>query len=197
MKQILSNFTFSVFKYSDIENIKQLIEELFKERIDNRKASISINDFEINNYIDSFKGSTLYDEFSFWKTSNYPDFVFFTSNSGDGRFTLCNIIHLRLKCEYIQCTIRDGNKDLAPGYFFHFANEKMNERDILAYKEDRWVFFDTGTPRSWECIELYKNRRVNQRLNGDIIIDYLYKYGIDFKIIDANITTSFTYCSHF
>ena len=188
---------FEVFKHNDIEIVKQLIEELFKERINKRKASITINDFEIDNYIDSFKGNTQCDMFSLWKTSNYPNFVFFTSNSGDGRFTLCNIIHQRLKCEYIQCTIRDGNEDLAPGYFFHFANEKMEERDILAYKEDRWVFYETGTPLSWECKELYKKRRINQRLNGDIIIDYLHKYGIDLKEIDANILNSFTYYSHY
>ena len=92
MKKIFSNFTFSVFKYKDIEIIKKIIEELFKERIDSKKAYITVNEFEIDNYIDSFKGNTLYDVFSFWKTSQYPEFVFFTSNSGDGRFTLCNII---------------------------------------------------------------------------------------------------------
>lgn len=195
MKQILSNFTFSVFKIRDIEIIKKLVEELFNEKIDNKNAYITVNDFEINNYIDSFKGNTLRDVFSFWKTPNYPDFVFFTSNSGDGRFTLCNIIHQRLQCEYIQCTMRNGNEKLAPGYLFHYADEKMNERDILAYKEGQWVFYERGTPLSWECIELYKKRRINQRINNGIIIGYLQKYGINFNEIDANISDSFTYFS--
>lgn len=177
--------------------IKKIIEELFKERIDNKKAYISINEFEINNYIDSFRENTLCDVFSFWKVSQYPDFVFFTSNSGDGRFTLCNIVHQRLKCEYIQCTMRNGNEELAPGYFFHYANEKMDEREILAYKEDKWVFYESGTPLSLECTELYKKNRINQRINNDIIIGYLQKYGINFKEIDVNITDSFTYFSQY
>ena len=193
MKKIFSNFTFSVFKYKDIEIIKKIIEELFKERIDSKKAYITVNEFKIDNYIDSFKGNTLYDVFSFWKTSQYPEFVFFTSNSGDGRFTLCNIIHQRLKCEYIQCTMRNGNEELAPGYFFHYANKEMDERDILAYKEDKWVFYEKGTPLLLECMELYKKRRINQRINNSIIIDYLQKYGINFMEIDVNITNSFTY----
>ena len=68
MKKIFSNFTFSVFKYKDIEIIKKIIEELFKERIDSKKAYITVNEFKIDNYIDSFKGNTLYDVFSFLKT---------------------------------------------------------------------------------------------------------------------------------
>ena len=89
--------------------------------------------------------------------------------------------------------MRNGNEELAPGYFFHYANKEMDERDILAYKEDKWVFYEKGTPLLLECMELYKKRRINQRINNSIIIDYLQKYGINFMEIDVNITNSFTY----
>ncbi len=195
MKQILSNFVFSVFKYNKIEDIKSLIKELFDEKIISHKAILNEGEFNINDYIDSFSGNPYYDMFSLWKTSNYPDYVFFTSNSGDGRFTLCNFIHQRLKCEYIQCTLRDGNKIIAPAYFFHYANEKMEERDVLAYKDPQWVFYEKGTQLPFEESDFYKRKKISQRLNGSIIINYLQKYGINFEEIDSNIIESFTFSS--
>ena len=196
MKQVLSNFVFSVFKHNNIEDIKSLVKEFFDEKIVTNKATIKENVFDIDDYIDSFSGNTNYELFSFWKTSNYPDLVFFTSNSGDGRFTLCNAIHKRLKCEYIQCTLRDGNNNIAPAYFLHFANENMEERDILAYKDPKWVFYEKGTPLPFEETELYNKGRIKQRLNCDIIINYLHKYGVEFENIDLNITENFTYSSY-
>lgn len=197
MKQIFSNFVFSIFKYNDIDNIRNIVMEIFKEKINKNMAYLTINDFNIDNYIDSFEGNTLNDVFSFWKTSNYPDFVFFTSNSGDGRYTLCNVIHQKLECEYIQCTLRDGNKQIAPAYFFHYGNEKMKERDVLAYQDSKWVFYEKGTPLSFECIDYYKRHRINQRLNSDIIIRYLDNYGISFEKIDKDVENSFTFHSQF
>lgn len=196
MKQVLSNFVFSVFKHNNIEDIKSLVKEFFDEKIVTNKATIKEDVFDIDDYIDSFSGNTNYELFSFWKTSNYPDLVFFTSNFGDGRFTLCNAIHKRLKCEYIQCTLRDGNNNIYPAYFLHFANENMEERDILAYKDPKWVFYEKGTPLPFEETELYNQRRIKQRLNCDIIINYLHKYGVEFENIDLNITENFTYSSY-
>ena len=196
MKQVLSNFVFSVFKHDNMEDIKSLVKEFFGNKIAINKATIIEDAFDINDYIDSFRGNTNNELFSFWKTSEYPDFIFFTSNYGDGRFTLCNVIHQRLKCNYIQCTLRDGNDVIAPAYLFHYANEKFEERDILVYKESKWVFYEKGHCLPFEDVDLYKKRRIKKRLNCEIIIKYLHKYGIVFDKIDSNITESFTYSSH-
>ena len=86
--------------------------------------------------------------------------------------------------------------NVAPAYFLHFANENMEERDILAYKDPNWVFYEKGTPLPFEETELYNKRRIKQRLNCDIIINYLHKYGVEFENIDLNITENFTYSSY-
>lgn len=103
---------------------------------------------------------------------------------------LCGIIRAKLNCELIMCHLSNGLE--YPAYSFKMINAEGKERIILAYKEDRWVFYEVGDPLPFEDVELYKKRYIRDRLNNNIIYSYLLKNGIDFKRIDEDITESFT-----
>ena len=59
MKQVLSNFVFSVFKHNNIEDIKSLVKEFFDEKIVTNKATIKEDVFDIDDYIEKLKQVTL------------------------------------------------------------------------------------------------------------------------------------------
>ncbi len=63
----------------------------------------------------------------------------------------------------------------------------------MAYKEDKWIFYEEGSPLDIEDENNYKNRIIKKRLNSDIIIEYLNKIGIDLWEIDKSIIYSTTY----
>lgn len=193
MCDTFSNFSFAIFFYNDIHKIADIIVGLFKEELSEEKAYIREGNFNITNYIDSFFVQCNKDMFSFWTKSDYPQWVFFTSNSTDGRYTLCNAINNTLKCPLYLLKICNETVNINPGYSFQHIDKYNQERVILAYKEDKWVFYERGKPLSIEETNLYKRRIIKERMNGTIIINYLKKLGIDFYQIDKNIKESFTF----
>ena len=62
---------------------------------------------------------------------------------------------------------------------------------MLNYKEDRWQFYAKGPINSIEEIEFYKNRKIRDRLNKEILLHYLKKMGISFWDIDKSVTDYF------
>jgi hypothetical protein len=79
-------------------------------------------------------------------------------------------------------TIDDSMK--YPAYFFTFfcnSNDEVLERSVHAIKEDKWVFYATGTPLVIEETGNYLKRKIKGRINNGIILDYLLKAGYDLK----------------
>jgi hypothetical protein len=73
-----------------------------------------------------------------------------------------------------------------PAYFF--ANFNYNEKNefiervVHLIKEDKWIFFENSykvLPLSIETPEYYKAKRKTDRLNNEIILEYLRKSGYD------------------
>ena len=72
---------------------------------------------------------------------------------------------------------RSNNDDI--GAFFQYSN--VNEgyvRTVYAIKEFKWVFYEHGLPAYFEDLNNYKARRIKDRLNSRIIINYLEKQGV-------------------
>lgn len=180
---------FTVFCTGDLSSVHNIVENIYLEFLKN-KATISKGETNVEKYLNPRFGGAHLPEFCCWKSANYPDRVFFISNYVDGLSNLCGIIQRKLKCEMIMCTMSDGSE--CEGYKFKMISAEGKERAILAYKEGRWVFYAVGDPLPFEDTELYKKRYVRDRLNNNIIYSYLLKNGIDFRLIDENITESFT-----
>ena len=91
------------------------------------------------------------------------------------------------------CSLSNEAKMDNPFYQFYFSNMNFEERKIMAYEEDKWIFYEEGSPLDIEDENNYKNRVIKKRLNSDIIVEYLNKIGIDLWEIDKSIIYSTTY----
>ena len=191
MNDNYSLFSFAVFYFEDIAKFKNTIKSIFHKDFMEKKAELfSQEAFHVEHYYNP-KGATQSDVFSFWKIKSNPDKIFFSSNSLDGRFTLCNVLHMQLKCDFLLCTLSNENLGSFQQYVFHYASEK-NERHITVYQDPQWTFYECGTPLPIEDMSLYKKRLIKNRLNNAIIKQYLCKMGIVFERINDNIIESYT-----
>ncbi len=184
-------FSLTVFDYSEILNVKEVIKDLFETDFLSGSASLTENDFDISKFYAPTYDYHIEEVACFWKTESYPNKIFFTASIIDGWYTLCNVLHRRLHCGFVQCLF--SNERDSQGYSFHYGGADGRERDVLAYKDPRWVFYEEGDPLDFEDLNLYKSRLVRDRLNSKILIEYLKRMGIDFEKIDMGITESFTF----
>ena len=86
-----------------------------------------------------------------------------------------------------------SNDTVNPFFKFYFSDSNFKERLVQVYKEDKWVFYEEGTPLDIEDINYYRNSRIKKRLNNFIINEYLLKLGIDFTKIDYDISRGIVY----
>lgn len=184
-------FSFSVFDYSDITSFAETVKAIFRHDINNGRAKLNAGSCLVKDYFNPPCGGNHDDIFSFWKIKSDPNHIFFSSNSEDGRLTLCNVLHMKLKCNFVMCSLSNDIKN--PLYHFHFSKLSMEERDVLAYKDPKWVFYTNGVPLAIEDLSLYEKRRIKDRLNNEVIKTYLLRLGINFDVIDNNITHSYTF----
>lgn len=96
-----------------------------------------------------------------------------------------------MKCNTITCAL--SNETDNPFFKFYFSNPDLEERLIQAYKEDRCFFYEEGKPLYFENLDYYKRRRITDRLNNDIIKEYMLRLGIDINTIDVQIKAGIVY----
>lgn len=183
--------TFSIFCIEDLNLVLNAVKLLYKNELSKNKAVIEIGEVDIKDYLNPISGGRHLEKFCCWKNEIYQDKVFFISNYEDGLVNLCGLIQAQLKCKLIMCAL--SNEMEYPKYLFRVLNPDDKERLILAYKEDKWTFFEKGTCLPFEDSELYKKRLIRERLNNKIIYFYLNENGVDFHQLDENIIASFTF----
>lgn len=187
-----NNFNFINFSFFEIDSLtamKEAVREVFIQDFQKGKANFIKTPFIISEFIDPSYGGKHDDVFCCWQVSHYPNKIFFISNSGDGRITLCNVLRLKLHCSFYQFAL--SNDNASPFFLFHHSSKQGITRDVLNYKEDRWQFYAKGPINSIEEIEFYKNRKIRERLNKEILLHFLKKMGISFWDIDKSVTDYF------
>ncbi|HEY9543272.1 hypothetical protein [Prevotella sp.] len=184
-----NNLSFSIFDYASFDDIKGLVKELFKDDFCNSTTEFLPHPFSLDSFMPQHVGGDHDNLFGFWKSKRYHSKLFFISNSADGRATLCNVIHQTLKCAYTMCSLSD--ETVEPLYLFKYATASLEDRVVIAYKEDKWVFYEVGERLPIENPDFYKQRRANQRLNNAIVLSYLEKMGITLDDIDKDVTDYF------
>lgn len=189
MNNSYNSITLSVFFFDSLESFKNVVTEIFKREFCEKRAYIKEEELKISDFYNPYVGGNHNDVFCFWKSSNYKNRIFFISNSSDGRYTLCNVIHEKLGCEYLSCSL--SNEKEYPFYCFHYTFASGEERVVMAYKEDKWVFYTKGSLLDIEDESFYRKRSIKDRLNNDIIISYLKKLNIDINNIDCNVEKNY------
>ena len=148
-----NNCVFTIFCVDELSSVFNAVKDTYLNNKKN-KVTIRMNETDMEKYLNPKYGGAHLPEFCCWKNANYPDKVFFISNYIDGMTNLCGIIRAKLNCKLIMCHLSNGLE--YPAYSFKMINAEGKERIILAYKEDRWVFYEVGYPLPFEDVELYK-----------------------------------------
>lgn len=188
------NFDFIIFSFFEINSlsaIKNAVREIFNKDIQEGRAKFIAKPFSISEFVNPFIDGEHDDIFCFWKVKQYPSKIFFISNSADGRQTLCNVLHLKLCCSFYQFAFSSSTE--SPFFLFHYSPIQGPDRDVLNYKEDKWIFYEKGPKNKIEEERFYKRRIRRERLNKEILLHYLNKTGVTFEDIDKNIIGYFIF----
>ena len=195
MKKSFRYFTLSIFKNCNELSLTKAIsnDEYIKSAVRNGYASIFKESLSISQYFNAPVGGR-YERFSWWNNTQYLETVFLTSNLSNGLDSLSRHFRAKLKCNLINICI-SIEEDYKTGDFQWFQYIKPNgeERLIYANKEDRWIFYEEGEPLPFENKEYYKRRLIKDRLNNDIIVEYLSKMGINLLDIDKDVANCMTF----
>ena len=157
---------FSIFCINDIQIVIDAIRSIFKTELAEGKAEIRMETPIVYDYINPISGGRHLPKFCCWKSKIYPNQIFFISNYEDGLSNVCRAIQKHIKCSYLMCALSNGIDN--PFFKFYSSDYSANERLILAYKEDKWVFYEKGVPLFVENMDYYKNRLIKNRLNNTI-----------------------------
>ncbi len=85
----------------------------------------------------------------------------------------------RYNCKIIKSDLCNENLINDPFFSFHYI-QCGSERIIYSMKENKkWIFFEKGKPLDIENLNYYKKRIIKQRMNNEIIIEYLEKMKIN------------------
>ena len=96
----------------------------------------------------------------------------FLSNLEDGWITLANNILLQKSGSYINFRFSDVNSIDAISAFTFTSSALNQERVVYSMRDPKWVFYEKGTPLWFEDTDAYKARRVKDRLNTKILLEY-------------------------
>ena len=100
------------------------------------------------------------------------------ANIMDGYARLTQFVSKKYGLEYYNVRISDGTSQMAEAYHFHYYSPSR-VRHLLCYQDPQWEFYEEGEPLEFEDVELYKSRLKKNRLNREIILQYLKRLGWD------------------
>lgn len=186
-----NNFNFSVFE-CDFDSFTKAMHEQYKQSFVENRVKIYSSPLDVTEYIDVPHGGSHYHKMSWWANRLYKNLIFFISNRRDGMSSLCQNLSRELGCKLYKFGISKGEETYYGCKLFYY-NKGKDERVILAYMEDRWVFWQEGELLPFENPAYYSNRFIKKRLNYDILVEYLGKMGINLFDIDSNVENCMTF----
>lgn len=193
MKTNFNYFTISIFIDCEFGVFtKALVNRpYYNEAISSKKVIIYNENLQIDRYYNPAPGGH-YESFSWWNSKLYPRIVFLSSNMTDGLDGISKKLRELLSCTLIQIRMSIVTFDFHGCFWFEYISPKGERRIIYAIEEDRWVFYEQGVPLPFENLDYYKRRRIKDRINNDIIIEYLAKCCINLFDIDSDVDQCMT-----
>lgn len=177
--QLYEYFTISIIQ-DKIENVSKNFSLQLKDFRLKKKALTKVDFKKVCSVKRIFNSNTV--KFILFEPLTNPDVTVFFPNFPDGWFTLVLNYPALFKKNAFQVGFTVDKTRKYPAYFFHYffsKNGQNMDRTVHAIKEDKWVFFEGGTPLAIEDISNYTKRKITDRINNEIIIDYLQKAGYD------------------
>ena len=191
MKTTFCYISLSIFLNSNLHDVRNAVEEIYDIELHNDKAIITQVNLDVDDFFNPPSGGSHLPKFCCWSSDRYPTMVFFVSNYEDGLSNLCKLIQKQIHGNLLMCTL--SNDTISPFNKFYYSDSSFNERIVLSYKENKWVFYENGNPIDIEDTANYKNRLIKNRLNTQIIDSYLQGFGINIRNIDEDINDCFQF----
>jgi len=81
-------------------------------------------------------------------------------------------------CNYIRVSVsRSNDPKTNPFYLFESRIDDCHRIVLTYWDSNKWVFYQAGDPMTFEKVECYKRRRIADRLNLSLILQYLISTG--------------------
>ena len=180
----LEYFSISFIK-GELESIKEELGDIIPKAFGTKWTR---NEYFLNENIDivDFISGSYFNKIQclIWRPKSIEsDFVAFISNMPDGWPTLLNYYLKHYDRDLIRVRLSDENKNY-PVYQMEYLNKTWRRVVQVLKDSDKWTFYQEGSPLMFEDVENYKKRKISDRLNEEIIQDYLKKNGIDISKTD-------------
>lgn len=162
---------FSVIK-EDFSRVRDFV--LNSYEID--KTAVNVSELSLEN-MDSIipkNGGAHYPVYGIW-SSYLSGVTFFKSNYTDGLVNLTRHIGNKLGCDVLNVAIVEEYYSL---FKYEYLRENGSERVIQLLKDTQWEFNQLGDPLDYERLEVYRKRKKVDRLNKDLIEEYLAKENV-------------------
>ncbi|GHT78554.1 hypothetical protein FACS189464_2220 [Bacteroidia bacterium] len=174
----LNSFVFSIID-CDIVTIKNYLE---KQEYDYKIVyeNINIEDIYFHNmYLKPIKGIA---KALFYNPDIAPQLTIGLGNGRGCWGTLCNNISANLSVNNIQMELNTKDSDITRNQFRVYDGRiKGYTREVQRILGDnnRMEFVNSGEPLWFENTEYYKKRKITDRINKNILMEYANKIGID------------------
>lgn len=117
----------------------------------------------------------------FFTTSAAPGYTILLANLEDGWSSLGFAISKHLPGRVFQCALATLDEEY-PMNAIYILEDGKNIRCVRAMKDyPRWDFFETGERQPFENPAYYTRRYIRDRLNREIMVEYLEKLGIHIR----------------
>jgi hypothetical protein len=172
----LDSFSFAIIDCSIIK-IKQYLENHhYNYRI--TYDNIGIEKFYFDTmYLQPIKGTA---KGLFYNPDIASDLTIVLGNGRGSWGSLCNNISKNLLVDNIQIEINSENSDINRNQITMYDGKKIirSVQSILG-DGNKMEFTQGGIPLWFENASYYKKRKIIDRINKEILIEYAYKLGID------------------
>jgi len=121
-------------------------------------------------------------EMILWQPINSVNTVF-RCNWRDGYIS--SMKSLSKSCKLIYLSVADSFEDLYPNTVFGIYDAGRRVRYVQSiYAENGWEFFAFGDVQPFENPHYYKKRKIKDRLNRNILVEYTLRNGLDVQSDD-------------
>ena len=166
------HIVFSVFEAANLEKIKSFL-------LENQRNNYNLfyGKLDIEKDIIPKQGGAHFPKAVFFKPKQ-TDLIVQYSNYYDGWITLSNYLSNNLKEPFYQFEFSNP-ETLDKKNSFQKCIEYEALRIVYAMQDPKWIFYEQGEVLPFENTANYEKKRIKDRLNKEIIIEYCSRLGFD------------------
>jgi len=164
---------FSVFEFNSLN----IIETVLKKDI-NEKRRLYYQELALETDIVPMRGGRHYPKVVFFIPKTNPNVIIQYANYFDGWFTLSNYISKSIK-EHFYLISFSNKSSYYKAFSLSLYQEGSIKRIIRAMQDPKWIFNNSGDILPIENADYYTRKKISDRINKEIIIEYCQKLKLD------------------